>query len=101
MASVDIPNSITEKICYSEMSENDLSSVIEIAASSLKLQEKSERPIYHKDLALFVKQQLDANKGGTWHVVVGSSYGSFVSHETKNIAHFLIGNTAFLVWRHG
>jgi hypothetical protein len=122
-----------------------LNILIEIAVNSLKTQEKSERPLYHKDLACFVKQQLETAKGydtkflicvcfliilsffffifskssGTWHVVVGSSFGSFISHETKklvflelfrcvflrifvfSIAHFFLGSTAFLIWKHG
>lgn len=56
---------------------------MEIAINALKTQEKSERPVYHKDIAMIVKQQLDSVKGPTWHVVVGSSFGCFVSNETK------------------
>jgi hypothetical protein len=37
--------------------------VIEIAINALKTQEKSERPVYHKDIAQIVKQQLDTLKG--------------------------------------
>jgi hypothetical protein len=36
---------------------------IDIAVNALKTQEKSEKPIYHKDIAQIVKQQLDAAKG--------------------------------------
>lgn len=36
---------------------------IEIAVNALKTQEKSEKPIYHKDIAQIVKQQLDTSKG--------------------------------------
>mmetsp|Transcript_23948 Transcript_23948/g.26215 ORF Transcript_23948/g.26215 Transcript_23948/m.26215 type:complete len:103 (-) Transcript_23948:127-435(-) len=94
-------SNFTARICYSEMLEGDLNNVVDIAMNSLKIQEKSERPVYHKDLALFIKQQVESSKGGTWHVVVGNSFGSFISHETKNIAHFFLGSTAFLIWRHG
>jgi hypothetical protein len=30
---------------------------------ALKTQEKSERPVFHKDVAQFVKQQFDSAKG--------------------------------------
>jgi len=89
------------RINYSEMNENDQSSAVEITLNAIKAQEKSDRPMYHKDLAQTIKQQLDLARGGTWHVIVGSSFGCFVSHETKSMLHFFIGNLAFLVWRHG
>lgn len=89
------------QIGYTEMHENDQAAAIEIAINALRTQEKSEKTLYHKDVAQLVKQDLDSQRGGTWNVIVGQSYGSFVSHETKTISHFLVGNIAFLVWRHG
>jgi dynein light chain LC8-type len=74
---------------------------VEIATNALRSLEKSERPVYHKDIAQLIKQQLDATRGGTWHVIVGTSYGCFVSHESKTMLHFFVGNLAILVWRHG
>jgi hypothetical protein len=56
---------------------------LELAINALKTQEKSESPVYHKDIAKIIKVQLDQAKGGTWNVIVGTSFGSFVSHETK------------------
>lgn len=64
------------------LSQADQQFAIEIATAAMKTQEKSERPVYHKDIAQQVKEQLDA-KGGCWHVIVGTSFGSFVTHETK------------------
>jgi dynein light chain LC8-type len=86
---------------YSEMNEADQNMVIEIASNALRSQEKSEKPIYHKDIAEMIKKDLDAHKSGTWNVIVGRSFGSFVTHETKTAIHFFIGNIAFLIWRHG
>eukprot|EP01032_Pedospumella_encystans_P026903 gene26903-30416_t len=71
------------KVNYTEMVEADQLLVIDIATNALKTQEKSEKPIYHKDVAQIIKQQLDTAKGGTWNVIVGVSFGSFVTHETK------------------
>ena len=88
-------------VLYSEMNEADQGVVIEIASSALRAQEKSERTLYHKDVAQMVKQGLDTQKGGTWNVICGRSYGSFVTHETKTMTHFRVGNIAFLIWRHG
>ena len=57
--------------------------------------------VYQKDLAQSIKQELDKQKGGVWNVIVGKSFGSFVTHETKTISYFCIGSLSFLVWRHG
>ncbi|KAJ1422222.1 dynein light chain type 1 [Ochromonadaceae sp. CCMP2298] len=89
------------KINYTEMSVADQALTVEIATNALKTQDKSEKPVYHKDIAEIIKKQLDTAKGGTWNVIVGVSFGSFVTHETKTMCHFSIGNVAFLIWRHG
>ena len=90
----------TVSVLYSELNEAEQTSAIEIASNALQSQEKSEKAVYHKDVAQMVKQDLD-QKGGCWHVIVGKSYGSFVTHETKTMCHFMIGPIAFLIWRHG
>jgi hypothetical protein len=71
-----------------------------MATNSLRAQEKGEQAKFHKNIAQIVKQELDSQKGfvigsfpllhfvltshsGTWHVIVGRSFGSFVTHETK------------------
>ena len=38
---------------------------------------------YHKHIAQMVKTELDQQRGGTWNVIVGKSFGAFVSHESK------------------
>ena len=37
----------------------------------------------------------------TWHVVVGSNYGSHVVHATKNFIYFYIGPKAILIFKSG
>lgn len=41
----------------------DQASALEIATNALKSMEKSERPVYHKDIAQIIKQQLDSTRG--------------------------------------
>ena len=38
--------------------------------------------------------------GTSWHVIVGSSFGSYVSHQNKNITLFSIGAVSFLIFKH-
>lgn len=51
------------KILYSEMNEADKESTVEIALNALKSQDKSEKPLYHKDIAQIIKQDLDSQRG--------------------------------------
>jgi dynein light chain LC8-type len=38
---------------------------------------------------------------GAWHVVVGTSFGSYVTHEVSSIIYFFVGAVGFLVFKHG
>ena len=77
------PASSPVQMVYCEMTESDTSLVVELVTSSLRSVEKSERMMYHRDLAQTIKTELDTTKGGKWNVVIGRSFGSFVTHETK------------------
>ncbi len=92
---------VLARVCYTEMLEEDQKQTQDICINALKTQEKSDVTMYQKDVAAVIKKELDATKGGTWNVVVGQSFGSYVSHETKTMSQFFIGNIAFLIWKHG
>ena len=81
MSAVPAPTPV--QMVYCEMTASDTSLVIELVTASLRAVEKSERMMYHRDLAQAIKTELDASKGGKWNVVIGKSFGSFVTHETK------------------
>lgn len=49
----------------------------------------------------FSSLQLDRLFGQTWHAVVGKSFGSYVTHESKYFIYFYIGPLAFLLFRTG
>jgi dynein light chain LC8-type len=36
-----------------------------------------------KDMANFIKKEFDKKYTPTWHVIIGKSWGSFVTHATK------------------
>lgn len=50
-------------VVYNEMNDSDREGTIEVAYNALKLQEKSEKQLYHKDLAQYIKQELDSLRG--------------------------------------
>ncbi|PKI83896.1 Dyn2p [Malassezia vespertilionis] len=52
-----------------------------------------------KDMAAFVKRGLDEKYAPTWHVIIGKSFGSYVTHESKYFIYFYMGEIAFLIWR--
>ena len=88
-------------IMYSEMTESDQSFTVDTCFSALRNQEKKEMVSYYKDTAESIKVELENKKEGKWNVVVGKSFGAFVTHETKTMVYFYIGSVGFLCWRHG
>jgi dynein light chain LC8-type len=50
-------------------------------------------------IAQWMKKELDSKYGAVWHVIVGHSFGSYVSHDNMNFVYFFIGDVGFLVWR--
>ena len=47
------------------------------------------------------EKELDQLYGPTWHVIVGKSFGSYVTHEQGYFVYFYIGDMAFLIFRSG
>lgn len=54
-----------------------------------------------KDWARIVKTALDAQKGGTWHVISGAHFGGNVTNDTGTLVNFKLNDTYFLVFRSG
>ncbi|PSK76380.1 dynein light chain 1, cytoplasmic [Candidozyma auris] len=52
-----------------------------------------------KDIATYLKKELDLLYGASWHVIVGRSFGSNVTHEQGYFAYYYIGDLAFLVFK--
>ena len=92
---------ISPLVQYCEMNAKDREFTLEVAQNALKTQDKTDRVVYQKDIAQNIKQEFDNQKGGSWNVIVGTSFGSFVTHETKTMIYFSIGPTNFLIWKHG
>ena len=55
----------------------------------------------HKEAAQRVKQRLDKEKGGTWHVIVGSHFGGNVTNDANTLINFQVDGAWFLVFRSG
>ena len=77
-------------------------------ARRLTLLTASGEKKYFKDVAEAIKRDLDAKGSedggafsGSWHCVVGKSFGSYCTHESAGILQFYLGSVAVLVFKHG
>ncbi|CAH7680088.1 dynein light chain type 1-domain-containing protein [Phakopsora pachyrhizi] len=78
-----------------DMSEQLQQSAVDIVSEAL------EKWNIEKDIAAFVKREFDQRHGGTWHVVVGRNFGSYVTHETGHFIYFYMGQIAILIFKSG
>lgn len=62
-------------------------------------QEAMEEYSLERDIASAVKKAMDEHFDKTWHVIVGKSFGSYVTHEKGRFIYFYIGTLAFLVFK--
>ena len=72
--------------------------VIEITQQTL---DDTEGVPVHKDTAQRIKQRLDKEKGGMWHVIVGSHFGGNVTNDASTLMNFQVDSTWYLVFRSG
>lgn len=73
----------------------------EIQTKVFELAEQSLLYKIERDIATFLKKELDQQYGPTWHVIVGKSFGSYVTHEQGFFIYFYIGDLAFLIFKSG
>ena len=78
-----------------DMSDEMQQDAIEVANMAL------ERHNIEKDIAGFIKKEFDKKYNPTWHCIVGRSFGSYVTHETKNFLYFYMGQLAILLFKSG
>ncbi|KAL0953703.1 hypothetical protein HGRIS_004896 [Hohenbuehelia grisea] len=76
-----------------DMSEEMQQESVDIASAAL------EKYNIEKDIAAYIKKELDRKHSPTWHVVVGKNFGSYVTHETKHFIYFYVGSLAILIWK--
>lgn len=76
------------------MTDETRRDIVQLARKAQKLYDQE------KDIAKFIKQQLDLLLSSAWHVAVGRfRYGSYVSHESGCLFHFWVLRFAILVWK--
>lgn len=78
-----------------DMSDDMQADAIEVTKTAM------ETLHVEKDIAAHIKKEFDKKYNPTWHCVVGRSFGSFVTHESKHFIYFYLNNTAILLFRAG
>ncbi|KAF7822777.1 dynein light chain 2, cytoplasmic [Senna tora] len=51
------------------------------------------------EIARFIKKEFDVNHGSGWQCIVGTDFGSFVTHCSGCFIYFCIGSLAILLFR--
>lgn len=59
----------------------------------------STKKIDSKSLALALKKEFDSLYGPAWHCIVGTSFGSYVTHSTGGFLYFSIDKVYILLFR--
>ena len=54
-----------------------------------------------RDIACCIKKEFDKKHNPTWHCVVGSDFGSYVTYETNKFIYFYLGEIAVLLFKSG
>jgi len=56
---------------------------------------------YFKEMAEFIKNEMDKKFEGSWHVTVGTSFGSYFSFEDQSVILFWRNHVGFLIFKFG
>uniref|UniRef100_A0A673JMJ7 Dynein light chain n=1 Tax=Sinocyclocheilus rhinocerous TaxID=307959 RepID=A0A673JMJ7_9TELE len=54
-----------------------------------------------RDIATYIVKEFDRKYNPTWHCIVGRNFGSYVTHETKHLIYFCLGEQAILLFKSG
>jgi len=70
------------------------SEAIELATEALKGGSGVDR-----DVAEALKKEFDRRHPPEWNCIVGKSFGSFVTHESKHFLYFYVNDVGILLFR--
>ena len=54
-----------------------------------------------KDIAKHIAKTFGELHGGAWHCIVGTCFGSFVTHESGGFTYFCLGQMNILLFKNG
>merc|ERR1719198_728019 len=91
---------VEPNISFTDMSDEYQEKVFEICRNAYKMQHDGELK-YYKDMAQYVKRELEEKFKDSWHVIIGTNFGSFVTYEHKSMILFWLEHIGFLLFKHG
>ena len=74
---------------------------LSLTTQPLLLLQAIDKWTVEKDIAAYIKKEFDSRHGPTWHCIVGSKFGSYVTHETKHFVYFYLDSIAVLLFKSG
>ena len=77
------------------MNEDMQQNAIDVANQAL------DRHNIERDIAAYIKKEFDKKFSPTWHCIVGRSFGSYITHESKHFIYFYVGQLAVLLFKSG
>lgn len=78
-----------------DMNEEMQQNAIDVANQAL------DRHNIERDIAAYIKKEFDKKYSPTWHCIVGRSFGSYITHESKHFIYFYVGQLAVLLFKSG
>ncbi|KAK8527348.1 hypothetical protein V6N13_085185 [Hibiscus sabdariffa] len=68
---------------------------LDLAAKALDIFDVTEAT----EIARFIKKEFDGKYGSGWQCIVGTDFGSFVTHSCGCFIYFCVGSLAILLFR--
>mmetsp|Transcript_30168 Transcript_30168/g.29660 ORF Transcript_30168/g.29660 Transcript_30168/m.29660 type:complete len:93 (-) Transcript_30168:104-382(-) len=73
---------IEARFTYLDMEDKKRDFCIDLAKQAYKKKYDLELK-YYRDMAKFMKEELDKKFEGSWHIIIGTHFGSFCTYEVK------------------
>lgn len=70
------------RVVYQDTTKELEELILASATNALRALYKGEKT-HFTEVAQQIKKEVEDSQEGAWHVIVGKSFGSFVSHEVK------------------
>ncbi|XP_020799439.1 dynein light chain 1, cytoplasmic-like [Drosophila serrata] len=83
-----------------DIRSTDMSEEMQKIAIDCARQALNENSIENK-IAEHIKNQFDIQFKPKWHCIVGTEFGSYVSHEPNHFIYFYLGKLAILLFKRG
>ena len=78
-----------------DMSKEMLEDAVDFSAQALEKFAVDK----NTEIAGFIKKEFDRKHSPTWHCIVGTNYGSFVTHQLSHFISFYLDDICVLLWK--